>query len=230
MDQPNQTPVGGEDVSFPSWLSVASVRIPIAADRVEYEALRKTLSALPQFHESPERDFVYGIMSCEPQVSDCHAHLAIGVGDEGEIRFELSVFPGTHGDTETEFENAQNVLPLITGAVRDPENLVGSIGLEYALSMENWAPVVALPFEAPDVLGLPGAKIAGVDFEFDEPTPEQPIARAFVSTYDSIKRMAVKLLVRESGALTGDIIARMVRRSQKSLPLFARQMEERQDG
>jgi len=102
----------------------------------------------------------------------------------------------------------------------------------YALKSSEWKTVVPLPFSPPGLLdNMPGAQIAGIDFSFEKPTAEFPLARAFVSTYPDAKTpdlrtITVKFMVLHRTALDAALWSKAIESAEGTLPLFAKPTEK----
>jgi hypothetical protein len=155
-----------------------------------------------------------------------HGHLTIEKAtSHGEYSIELNLVTGDHGripkgalSVEKSFDR---VMPFLT---KPADSLQALISASFSMYLKEWEPTVSLPFSPVGITeqmpGLP--RISGLDFTFDEQSDSQHLHRAFVTTYDGIDRMVVRMLLSLQTVWAVSMITDTIELVRAHLPILAR--------
>jgi hypothetical protein len=140
-----------------------------------------------------------GVISGGRSLAGAHVHLTITAESAGRAwSVEYEIIKGSHGPMpkgaptlDMFFDRAPH---LFGNFSRDLPALVTA---NLALSSKSWESIVPLPLTPPGALEkMPGApQISGIDFSFSDRSGGQKLRRAFVTTYDAIDEIVVRLLL-----------------------------------
>lgn len=165
-----------------------------------------------------------------PLLSGGHAHFeARESGPGGSFVASLSLIPGRHESPLTSVPSIAEAIESIVGALKVvPEQFRLLVSAHYALSLKEWTPTLALPFTPQSMTGqLAGLpQICGVDIAFQEQSAAQCLQRAFLTTYDGIDRMVVRMLLVKNLALDATLVRNLVSLANDHLPLLAQRRGE----
>jgi hypothetical protein len=136
-----------------------------------------------------------------------HGHYTILKRDRDEVYLQLQIARGALTKAEG-LPTVADFVGVIRNCMTTPPAEVGAlVGGTFLFPLKSWQPTLTLPFEAGTALdGLPGKpRISGVDFAFAETSDDQPLLRAFITTYDTLGEFSVRILVRTRLALDDSI-------------------------
>lgn len=90
--------------------------------------------------------------------------------------------------------------------------------------MDEWEPTVPLPFAPPGTLDhIPGVpKISGLDFSFSSPGIDQPLIRAFVTTYEHLQQIVVRLLIARTVSIDPELPTVLLETADQYVPHFVK--------
>lgn len=213
--KPRVIPPGLEDASF-------DVRVPeqLVDFRRAYESWRE----LPLSQTRDDDRGIRGVARGDTKIKPFHAHYSLDFqAERKEYVFRLELAKGTHGPAEKQLPRLSEVLDQLTGFLAEPERRFrGLLSANFNFPLGEWQPTIKLPFSLPGTLdhvpGLP--EISGLDFSFEDLRPEQPLRRAFVTTYDAINEMVLRLLLSHATAISGALVDRMLDVASTHYPVF----------
>jgi hypothetical protein len=126
-------------------------------------------------------------------------HLTISAAsprDKWNIEYEI--IKGSHGRMPRDTPNLDALFDRTASLFGNPSrSLPALVSANLALSSKSWESIVPLPLTPPGALeNMPGApQISGIDFSFSDRSTGQKLRRAFVTTYDAIDQIVVRLLL-----------------------------------
>lgn len=216
--RPTSIPRGLQDVSL-------TIRL-----RREDILLTEMLNALEQLEGFSRRgDGAHGALRGEIGWGAAHGHFSIDIeGSAGAYLLFLEVVSSSHGKLPKETPRVKEFLSIIQSYFVDPDrSFSGLLGVNFSLPLKVWSPTVPLPFTPPGVLDhIPGApQISGLDFSFPLQTDDQPLIRAFITSYGQIDRLVVRFLLSLPTAIHASVIDEMLRLSAEYVLSFAREVE-----
>jgi len=195
---PRQKKAKASPLKLPAGLTSLSATLRVSEDAVSFDALEKFVKGVDHFEARAAVRGVRGVLVGGRALPGGHAHVTIDyVKAEKRFQIEVEVFNGPHGPRL----KGMSIADFFGGAgvwLRSGEkNTTTLLGANLALSLDDWSPVFDLPFTPAGITAqMPGLpKIAGVDFSFEQQTETQHLHRAFITTYDEIKRMVVRVLL-----------------------------------
>jgi hypothetical protein len=204
--------------------------VPLAA--VNFDGLREHLRAVPGFYVRQDELGVQGILSGGPSLPEGHAHLTISreqTDQEWAIEFEF--YPHEHEHVLDDVRDLTSLPDLVRDWFLVHGPMEGLLGVSFTLRFQEWESAVPLPYAPAGLLDdIPGApKIAGIDFAFSDASPSQRLQRAFVTTYESIDRMAVRLLMAHSIDWASDPSPMMIEAGREHLPVLVKRRVGRRE-
>lgn len=213
-----------QTVEFPRYFTEISCTVRIPVNRAEFKTLFETLREIPGLSVRSDGEGLKGALRGERGWGSTHTHFTLEREDSNAFVFRLDVFPTSHGRFIKGVPSTSRFLKILRGALHEPATEVnGLLGARFLLSTDSWSPTVPLPFSPPGALDrLPGVpRISGLDFSFSEPTPDQPLIRAFITTYESLQEMSVRFLLMQRVSLDSNLPRVMAAAAARYLPSFA---------
>ena len=210
-------------ISFPEGLQRASCTIRLKKSALDFARLRDEFLERKGFQARSDEKAVRGALRAGALFSDGHTHLEVTQEKNGvEIEFEF--VRQSHGGGLSGLGATSTSLRILAERV-DLEKIVGPafISAYYRLELDSWRSIVELPFITPGITeGVPGRpKIAGLDFSFPDTSAERPLSRAFVTTYESSKKMVIRLLLRSDVTIDNDLPRRVFELTTREFAHFA---------
>jgi hypothetical protein len=184
----------------------------------------------PAFQKRSDGRGIRGAVSGGRHLAGAHAHFEItSSSGKNEWSIEYEIVAASHG-------RMPKGTPNLDGLFKGTADLLGSPGHEHktlvtanlALSTKRWESVVPLPLAPPGPLEkMPGGpQISGIDFSFSDRASGQKLRRAFVTTYDAIDQLVVRLLLSHATGWGKHVTLEMTSLIQQYVPVFVRIREE----
>ena len=220
---------GAELEAFPPGFQEITVTIRLGAEDLRLQELIKQFTGTPGFRVRSDDEGLAGALRGERGWGAAHTHFSLSRTESNEVYLlELEFVPTSHGRFQKGVPSTRKFLNAIKSVLSDPDREYAAvIGANFSLSTETWQPTVPLPFNPPASLdhipGLP--RISGLDFSFAEHGADQPLMRAFITTYEPIQRMVIRFLVAESVRISAELPQAMTRAASRFLPSFAQRKE-----
>jgi hypothetical protein len=219
-----KAPSGESDRHWPPGLQDLTLTLRFPAEAVNFDRLFREVSETPGFSRRSDGGGIRGALRGERGWGPIHAHFDLNRNDRGDIVLELEILTSSHGRFKTGVPTLSRFITTLRAYIANPDaSFRGLVGAHFSLSTEEWTPTVPLPFTPPEPLdkipGLP--QISGVDFSFSEQTPEQPLIRAFVTTYDAINRFVIRILTGQPVEIDIHLVDLMRKTATDYLPYFA---------
>jgi hypothetical protein len=232
--RPSKTGQASSEVgklTLPPGTDLLSVRVYFKQSEFDLKKGIKALGSLPTFQVRSDNAGFRGILTGGKILRSAHAHLEVARDRSarskktGSVWLELEMFPGEHGRISNKTLRFEEGISILMGCLESPAKPRSMmVGANLSLSLKDWEPTVPLPY-TPGSFGatMPGvAKICGVDFAFADPSASQPMLRGFVTTYDAIDQMVVRLLLRMSAVLDTQVAERAIKLAMANVVLFVR--------
>jgi len=184
-------------IQLPPGFEGGQVSLFLPSSEVDFDRLIAPFKGVPKFQIRTDNLAIRGVLKSPGFSPPAHAHVEVDhAHDKGETSLQIEIFRGA-GRLPKDAMDLSGFIDKVGGALTNlTEERAFLASLNYNLKMSEWKPTVSLPY-SPGALNatLPGvAQIAGLDFAFAEGV-DQPLRRAFVTTYDRLDRMVVKLLL-----------------------------------
>lgn len=213
---------------FPSVLReiTATVRVPDSA--FAFQEILQQLETKPSVTVRKDREGVRGAARGSPGWGSFHTHFVLEKRRSGEFDLELEVTGRQHGRFPKGSLSTTKLIRAFASALEDSSRTFPAIvGAHYILPLDRWAPTVQLPFAPPGTLDhIPGVpQISGLDFSFSAPGPEQPLLRAFISTYGQLNEMIVRILLATHIAFQPSMPLSLAELAGSYLPRFAKEIK-----
>lgn len=213
---PTQLPPGLQDVSFD---------VRLTSEQFDSKGLLGYLSSIPGFSIRPDKNAARGAVRAGDRWKGLHAHVELARSRSmKEFTFQFEIVTVPHGRMSAGVPSIDELLSEMKLFFRNgDETYSGLVGAHFSLDLKKYHPTVPLPFTPPGKLdhvpGLP--EISGLDFSFRERHRDQPLIRAFVTTYPSIHRMVIRLLMSHSSTIGDHLPLAMIDLAAVHLPIFA---------
>ena len=215
-------------VRLPNALDELSCTIRAPVNQIDFEGLAADLKPYPTFTERFDSHGIRGTLLGGHLLSGGHAHLTVEkVSDEDEYSIELDLVPGDHGRIPKGALSIAGAFETIESRRKATEGSIPIlVSANFAMSLKEWEPTVALPFTPTGITEqMPGVpRISGLDFSFNEQTESQHLHRAFVTTYDGIERMVVRMLLSFEARWEPNVLGAMIQLVNAHLPILARRI------
>jgi hypothetical protein len=128
-----------------------------------------------------------------------HSHLTIEDEEQtaGELLVRYDLFEGPHGSGETGLLKSHEAFTLLVNmvpALAEPSRGVLSSSAKFDSGLVR--PALPLPLAIGPLPFDGRPEIAGVDFNFQDVSDEQPLLRVFMTTYQTLNRIVLKIMMR----------------------------------
>jgi len=210
---------------FPPYLDEITATLKFDEGELAFADLLTGLEGKPTVSTRTDGGGVRGAARGMPGWGSVHTHYTLQRAAAGGYLFEFELTSKSHGKFARGVPSTRQFLSMLRDSINDPSRKRAAIlGAHFSFSMDEWQPTVPLPFIPPDTLDhIPGVpKISGLDFSFSEPGSEQPLVRAFVTTYDHQKEIVVRLLIAHSLVIGPDVPDSLVELATNYVPHFVR--------
>lgn len=213
-------------VRLPDAIDELSCAIRVPASRIDFQQLVSNLQNLPTFVMRFDDQGIRGTLVGGTLVSAAHGHLTVErISGENDYLIQLDLVPGGHGQIPkgaiTLAQSFETIAPFLREYERSTPILVSA---SFAMSLKEWEPTVKLPFAPTGIVeqmpGLP--RISGLDFSFNEQSDSQHLHRAFVTTYDGIERMVVRMLLSFEASWDPSVVSATIELVHAHLPILVR--------
>lgn len=215
---------------MPPGLEVASFTVKASPSQLDFEGLSGFLESFSSFQRRIDGQGLRGALLGGDYLKDGHAHFEVtrsSATDDWTIEYEI--VRGSHSSPGQDLLPASSFLGTIAKFLPSSEGEArGLFSASFVLSMKEWEPTVTLPFVPPGMLDhMPGApRIAGVDFAFGDAGAAHGLLRAFVTTYDVIDEMVIRILMGYVTRWGDQVTPEMLKLAAAQLPIFARPKED----
>lgn len=198
----SSTTRGPAAVELPLGLDELVLTVRTSKRQLDFARVLEAFGDKPSFSIRRDKKGVRGALSGHGTISQGHAHLEVAVGERsGEHMIELALIPGSHGRISPRALTIADAIHLLGVSLKDPASVRRvRVSANFSFDLKQWEPTLPLPF-APGTAAeqMPGQpQICGLDVAFLDRSPTQHLHRAFVTTYDEIERMVVRMLLTDS--------------------------------
>jgi hypothetical protein len=214
--------------TLPPGLQHIAISFEFARREIRYDALTAKLSQFKGF-KSKDGTRVEVVVPSGSAWSGCHGHLILDRPRKrrGRIAIHLEIYRGSCGPGKS-IASLSKVGGVIASYLLAPDHPVqGSLLANFGLNLKEWRPAIPLPYSAPGetaaALGSP--EIAGVVFDFTSKA-QQPLRRASLEVFSPASILSVRLLLRQTAAITDELPVQIVEQAQDILGRFANRVPE----
>jgi hypothetical protein len=215
-----------DSAPIPPGLTSLSLSLPLSVEEVDQKSIRNLASQYDSL-ELTEKGGLRGLLASDRTYPRMHGHLSIARDKAAQtIEYELLMFSSRQtvpkGATALHLSESMSRTGVLVKDATIPRP--GIIAATFYFKQDEWRPIIELPFSAPNVVqvipGLP--QIAGVDFAFPASSPQQPLIRAFVSTYPKSKQFVVKMILGLNLTFSDESLTLALNAAAQNVMTFAR--------
>lgn len=220
MTQDNAAPHSRADapLELPEGLDTLSVELSFPDSKTLFGKLD---SKFPKGKLTARRDDGTGARHFMPGTNALHQghfHLTLELQKaSGDVSLSLEVFPTTN---HKEFARGSWTLAdsiKALGAVL-PKECPCIVSATYTKRLSEWRPTFRLPMNTDELDGMPGRpEVTGVDLVYRDSKSSDSLHRAFVTTYDTLDQVVVRLLFFDSLPWDNGLVRNAVRRVEGHL-------------
>jgi len=216
-------------LSVPTGLEVVGINCRIPQREVDFTFFASEVEQYPDFTVRRDLKSLAGVIQSDKSIPGVHAHFGLrSAKEKSEFTLEFELIARKHRPATVNGPGMSEFLKLSQRFLRKPSKAYRSLlSINFAFSLAKWQPTITLPFSVSNLgsefRGNPN--IAGVDFTFDLPDSPLELSRAFVTTYEAIDKMVVRLLLWSEVTIGPSLPAHLLGSATELLPIFARERE-----
>lgn len=224
-ETPRIRPPARRQVRLPVGLDELLVSIRIPSAEFNRKGLFAQFAKVHSFQVRSGGQEMRGALHGGGILSSAHAHLTVLKAGRSEHSIQLELVPGAHGRLPKGAWDVGQGISTVRKHLANPDaTWKALLGANFSLSLKRWEPTVRLPLATPGIAdGMPDIpRICGLDFAFSDKAEDHFLRRAFVTTYEGIDLLVVRMHMTCSLQWDSNLPRHVVHVTKDHLPALAR--------
>lgn len=211
---------------LPQGFDSISATVRMVEREFKEKSLFAALAAIKTLQVRSDNGSIRGVLRTATMLPRSHGHFEFRTAKRGSPAvIEIDLVPGTHTPKSKKSTGLDVCLALLQRQLPSPKAKRSTLlCASFRLSMKKWHPTIPLPIGpvgiTEEVPGVPS--ICGVDLAFARQNGDHYLSRAFVTVFESIDLIVVRLLMRASVAWDRNLGRRMIEYTTAHLQTIVR--------